>query len=72
MLEETKLYQELQKRKSRYIDKVDEVCKIVFQILPKINRVFANYTGHGIEHSINVMQYMHDLVMDISLGSVEK
>lgn len=66
MLEETKLYQELQKRKSKYMNKVDEVYKIAFSILPKINRVFANYTGHGIEHSINVMHYMYDLIIDIS------
>lgn len=66
MLENTKLYQELQKRESEYKAQVDKTYKYVSGVLPKINRVFANYTGHGIDHSINVMQYMYDLVTDIS------
>ena len=35
-------------------------------MLPKINRIFAYYTGHGIKHCVNVMQYMYVLVTDIS------
>lgn len=66
MLENTKLYQELQNRESKYKAQVDETYKYASEMLPKINRVFANYTGHGIEHSVNVMQYMYDLVTDIS------
>ncbi len=66
MLENTKLYQELQNRNSRYIVQIDEIYKYASEVLPKINRVFANYTGHGIEHSVNVMKYMFDLVTNIS------
>lgn len=66
MLENTKLYQELKNRESQYKAQVDEIYKYASEMLPKINRVFANYTGHGIEHSVNVMQYMYDLVTDIS------
>lgn len=66
MLKKTKLYQELQKRKSKYETKIDEIYEYASKMLPKINRIFANYTGHGIEHSVNVMQYMYDLVTDIS------
>lgn len=66
MLENTKLYQELQNRESKYKAQIDETYKYASEVLPKINRVFANYTGHGIGHSINVMQYMYDLVTDIS------
>ena len=66
MLENTKLYQELQKRESKYKAQIDETYKYASEVLPKINRVFANYTGHGIEHSVNVMQYMYDLVTDIA------
>lgn len=69
MLEKTKLYQELQKRESKYQERVNDIYKYASETLPKINRVFANYTGHGIEHSMNVMQYMYDLVMDISVIS---
>lgn len=66
MLESTKLYQELQNRESKYIAQIDKTYKYASEVLPKINRIFANYTGHGIEHSVNVMQYMYDLVTDIS------
>ena len=69
MLENTKLYQELKNRGSKYKVQVDETYKYASEMLPKINRVFANYTGHGIEHSVNVMQYMYDLVTDISAVS---
>lgn len=66
MLKSTKLYQELQKRESKYLEGIDKVYKYASEMLPKINRIFANYTGHGVEHSINVMNYMYDLVTDIS------
>lgn len=66
MLKSTKLHQELQKRGSKYLEGIDKVYKYASEMLPKINRIFANYTGHGVEHSINVMNYMYDLVTDIS------
>lgn len=66
MLQNTKLYQELQNRESKYLDGIKKVYKHACDILPKINRIFANYTGHGIDHSIHVMEYMYDLVTDIS------
>ncbi len=72
MLQKTKLYQELQKRESSYQDKIKELYSYTTKVLPKINKIFANYTGHGIEHSLNVMQYMYDLVTDISkISSLE-
>ncbi len=58
MLENLELYQELIKRKSVYIGKIDALYVYVKNALPKINRVFANYTGHGIEHSFHIMQNM--------------
>lgn len=66
MLKSTKLYQELQKRESKYLEGINKVYKYASELLPKINRIFANYTGHGVEHSVNVMDYMYDLVTDIS------
>ncbi len=65
-MKSTKLYQELQKRESKYLEGINKVYKYASELLPKINRIFANYTGHGVEHSVNVMDYMYDLVTDIS------
>ena len=66
MLENIKLYNELLKRNSNYRIHVEKIYEYAVNVLPKINRVFANYTGHGIEHSLNVMQYMYELVTDIT------
>lgn len=66
MIENTKLYQELQQRGSNYLEGINKVFKHASDTLPKINRIFANYTGHGVEHSINVIEYMYALVTDIS------
>lgn len=60
MLKHTKLYQELEKRQSSYREKIDKIYEYASKVLPKINHVFANYTGHGLEHSVNVMNYMYD------------
>lgn len=65
-IKSTNLYNELQKRNSEYIVNIDKVYKETLEFLPKINRVFVNYTGHGIEHSLNVMEYMFDLITNIS------
>lgn len=65
-MKSTKLYQELQKRESNYLEIINRLYEYAVEMLPKINRIFANYTGHGVEHSINVMNYMYDLVTDIS------
>lgn len=66
MLKNTKLYQELEKRKSSYRENIIKVYKYATEVLPKINNVFANYTGHGIEHSISVMNYMYALITNIA------
>lgn len=60
-VEETKAYLLLTERNSPFIYNVKEVVEYAETFLPKINRVFSNYTGHGIEHSINVMEYMFEL-----------
>lgn len=64
-IKENGLYKELVNRKSAFIANIDKVYKQMSDFLPKINRVFINYTGHGIDHSLNVMEYMFDLVTDI-------
>lgn len=68
-IENTNLYNELVKRKSEYVVNIDKVYVKAKEFLPKINRVFANYTGHGMEHSLNVMKYMFDLINDINMLS---
>lgn len=68
-IKNTNLYNELVKRKSGYINNINKVYALAEEFLPKINRVFFNYTGHGIEHSLNVIQYMFDLINDINMLS---
>lgn len=60
-LENTKAYLMLSSRKSVFCGTVKKVYDYAFNVLPKINRVFSNYTGHGTLHSLNVADYMYDL-----------
>ena len=64
-LGQTSLYQFLLKEKSLFIGQIDDVFKYATSMLPKINLVFSNYTGHGVEHSFAVMEYMYHLIEDI-------
>ena len=57
-IKNTNLYKELVKRKSGYIDNINKVYVRAEEFLPKINRMFVHYTGHRIEHFLNVMKYM--------------
>lgn len=61
-LTDTKAYLLLMQRNSPFIEKIDKVFDYASNILPKINRVFANYTGHDILHSLNVSEYMIELI----------
>ena len=60
-ISETKVYSLLKSRNSAFLILVEEIHDYAYNLLPKINTVFSNYTGHGIIHSINVMEYMFDL-----------
>lgn len=60
-IENTKAYSMLLKRNSPFLEKVDKIYDYAVNLLPKINRVFANYTGHDILHSLNVADYMYDI-----------
>lgn len=60
-ISETKVYRLLKSRDSSFLNLVEEIYKYAHDLLPKVNLVFPNYTGHGIMHSINVMEYMFDL-----------
>lgn len=68
-LENTALFNILKEKNSPFINQIEDVYNYATSVLPKINRVFSNYTGHGIEHSINVMEYMYKLISDPTLLS---
>ncbi len=68
-LENTEFFSILKRKQSLFINQIVEVFNYATSVLPKINRVFSNYTGHGIEHSINVMEYMYNLISDATLLS---
>lgn len=65
-VQETHLYMWLKEKNSKFLSKLDEVIEYADTMLPKINNVFACYTVHGIRHSINIMEYMYALVVDIN------
>lgn len=65
MIRTAKLYQRLEQNSSPFKEMVDKLYCYANETLPKINRVFSNFTGHGISHSINIMHYMYDLITDI-------
>ena len=66
---ETHLYKWLEERNSEFLGQVNDAIKYAEDMLPLICKVFADYTVHGIKHSINVMEYMFSLIADIELLS---
>ncbi len=60
-ISETKAYSMLTTRESPFLGLIDDIYKYASDFLPKINRIFANYTGHGMSHSLNVVEYMFEL-----------
>ena len=71
-VQESHLYIWLKGKNSKFLNKLEEVIDYANNMLPLINNVFASYTIHGIKHSINVMEYMYELIVDIdSLSELE-
>lgn len=68
-VQETHLYRWLVEKNSEFLGQVNEVIKYAEDMLPLINRVFSDYTIHGIKHSVNVIEYMFSLTTDINLLS---
>lgn len=64
-VQESHLYMWLKEIDSKFLNTLDEVIAYADAMLPQINNVFASYTIHGIRHSINVMEYMYELVVDV-------
>lgn len=65
-VQESPLYMWLKEKDSKFLSKLDEVIEYANTMLPQINNVFASYTVHGVKHSINVMEYMYALIVDIN------
>lgn len=61
-IKDTKAYLHLKRKSSPFLYQVEKLCGYSYDFLPKINRLFANYTGHGMVHSLNVADYMFDII----------
>src|SRR5690554_5319892 len=59
------LYKQLKKTESKFISKIDVLYDHVDLILPKMNNIFDNYTEHGLDHSLRVLNYMSQLIYDV-------
>ena len=68
-VQETHLYKWLCEKNSEFLGQVNEAIRYAETMLPLVSKVFADYTVHGIRHSINVMEYMFSLITDIDLLS---
>lgn len=64
-MNQTKAYKLLEKRESVFLNQVKDAINIADNMLPQINNVFNTYTIHGMKHSINVAEYMYDLIDNI-------
>lgn len=64
-MKRTKAYELLEKRESVFLNQVQDAIKIANDILPQINNVFNTYTIHGMKHSVNVAEYMFELIDDV-------
>ena len=62
LMNQTKVYKLLEKRESVFLNQVKDAINIADDMLPQINNVFNTYTIHGMKHSINVAEYMFDLI----------
>lgn len=64
---ETKLMIELDRRKSTYYNKIQEVFREVESVLnTRIPVIFPYYTQHDVNHSLRIMSYMYELIEDIN------
>lgn len=64
--ESPRLFKYLLRKKSAFVSNILEVARIVEPVLNKISEVFPQYTMHEIRHSIRIMEYIYDLIVDIN------
>lgn len=66
-INETGFYQLLiERKKDKFINLINETCSKCELLYPKIDNIFSTYTLHGMKHSLNVMEYMYDLIDDVN------
>ncbi|MDO8447062.1 MAG: ATP-binding protein [Deltaproteobacteria bacterium] len=66
-LNQTRLIKHLKKQKSNFLPKIKEAGdQAAIQLANRVSYLFPKYTLHDIGHSIRVMEYMADLVGDLS------
>ncbi len=71
-LKDNKIYKSLKDKDSKFIFNIDKLFLIVNDLLPKINKVFANYTEHGCDHSLRVLNYISELIDDDALKTLSE
>ncbi|MEG1301549.1 MAG: ATP-binding protein [Erysipelotrichaceae bacterium] len=66
-IEKTNFYIELKSREEeKFTAKIDDAYKICKEILSLVHHVFNNYSLHNEIHSLNIMEYMSNLITDIT------
>lgn len=60
-INDIKAYKILSDKDSDFKQNIINIFNYAYDVLPKINHIFPTYTGHGIDHSIKVANYMFDL-----------
>lgn len=68
-IKDTEAYLLLKGKESPFINQIENLYEYAEKFLPQINRLFANYTGHGIIHSLNVVDYMFAIIDEPELLS---
>ncbi|WP_312123690.1 HD domain-containing protein [Lysinibacillus boronitolerans] len=65
-IKDTFLMKELEKRKSPFFDKINEVYTEIEDVLNnRIARVFPFYTQHDVKHSLRIMGHIYDVIENV-------
>ena len=64
--DEIEVYKYLKDKNSVFIRNIDKMIIYAEETLPSINKIFSNYTGHGIDHSKMTIKYMSNLIDDFN------
>lgn len=64
--DDIKVYKYLKDKNSVFFDNINKMIAYTEDTLPSINKVFSNYTSHGVEHSKMTIKYMTDLIDNVN------
>lgn len=67
--EPPRLLQYLINKQSEFVPNIIEVSRIIEPVLNRISITFPNYTLHDINHSIRIMEYMFDFMVNTDVFS---